>query len=218
MVCTVVNHTLVAVGWVPLSVVALDAAGDALMPCLLWMDMRSAEQTKQVLATHDDALAVNSNGKGPVSAEWMIPKVRLCAQRCMRLVYAAAAPLADPSACNGCCERQHHCRSSPMTFFKPQALWIKQNRPQLFSQAAYVCEYQDYLNFHLTGRMCASLNNVSVRWHYAAHKADPADRWPRTLLHKLGMPELLSKWPQEVHPDAFARQVLGARSIQRATD
>lgn len=54
--------------------VALDAAGEPLMPCLLWMDMRSAEQTKQVLATRDEALRVNSDGKGPVSAEWMVPK------------------------------------------------------------------------------------------------------------------------------------------------
>jgi sugar (pentulose or hexulose) kinase len=134
----------------------------------------------------------------------------------MCFVYAAPAPRAD-SYIQRLPQRRHHCRCSPLRC-KLQALWIKQNRPQLFSQAAYVCEYQDYLNFHLTGRMCASLNNVSVRWHYAAHKADPADRWPRTLLHKLGMPELLSKWPQEVPPGAFARQVFGAGSIQRVTD
>ena len=29
------------------TVVALDEAGDALCPCILWMDMRAAEQTKQ---------------------------------------------------------------------------------------------------------------------------------------------------------------------------
>ena len=92
------------------TVVALDDAGDPLMPCILWMDMRAAEQTKQVrsetiddrprhrsprkpplppssspfssppprdpqvLATKDDALRVNSDGAGPVSAEWMVPK------------------------------------------------------------------------------------------------------------------------------------------------
>ena len=30
------------------TVVVLDDAGDALCPCILWMDMRAAEQTKQV--------------------------------------------------------------------------------------------------------------------------------------------------------------------------
>ena len=56
------------------SVVALDGNGDPLRPCLIWMDLRSAPQTEKVLATGDKALRVNSNGQGPVSAEWMIPK------------------------------------------------------------------------------------------------------------------------------------------------
>ena len=99
------------------TVVALDDAGDPLMPCILWMDMRAAEQTEQVLATGDVALRVNSDGAGPVSAEWMVPK----------------------------------------------ALWLKQNRPELFARAAKVCEYQDYVNLKLTGRYCASANNVAVR-------------------------------------------------------
>lgn len=38
------------------------------------MDMRSADQAGQVLATGDEAVEVNSGGRGPVSAEWMIGK------------------------------------------------------------------------------------------------------------------------------------------------
>jgi ribulose kinase len=136
------------------SVVALDEFGNSLMPCLLWMDMRSAEQTKQVLATGDPVLKVNSGGAGPVSAEWMIPK----------------------------------------------ALWIKQNRPDVFHKATYVCEYQDYLNFKLTGHMCASINNVSVRWHYSANESRPEDRWPCSLLQSLDLSDLVTKWPMEVLP------------------
>lgn len=50
--------------------------GFPLRPSLLWMDMRSAQCAEQVLATGDPALRVNSAGAGPVSAEWMIPKVK----------------------------------------------------------------------------------------------------------------------------------------------
>jgi ribulokinase/ribulose-phosphate 3-epimerase len=131
------------------TVVALDAAGTALRPALLWMDMRSAPQAAKVAACGDAALRVNSAGQGPVSAEWMIPK----------------------------------------------ALWLKENEPATFDAAAHVCEYQDYVNFHLTGRMCASINNVSVRWHY-----DAARGWPASLLANLGLEALLEKWPQEVLP------------------
>lgn len=131
------------------TVVALDAAGQALRPALLWMDMRSAPQAARIAACGDVALCVNGGGAGPVSAEWMIPK----------------------------------------------ALWLKDNEPQVFEAAAHICEYQDFLNFHLTGRMCASVNNASIRWHYDTHRG-----WPESMLRTLGLQDLLAKWPQEVVP------------------
>jgi len=130
------------------SVVALDGSGNPVRPALIWMDVRSAEQTEQMLATEDDALRINSNGSGPVSAEWMIPK----------------------------------------------ALWIKQNEPENFDRAVTICEYQDYINLHLTGRLGASINNVSVRWHCDY----TGDGVPKSLLEKLDLGELAEKWPQDV--------------------
>lgn len=56
------------------SVVALDRAGRALRPALIWMDVRAGAQAAAVAACGDPALKVNGAGAGPVSAEWMIPK------------------------------------------------------------------------------------------------------------------------------------------------
>ncbi len=56
------------------TVVALDENGDALRPALMWMDVRADAEAADVLATGDKRLLLNSNGAGPVSAEWMIPK------------------------------------------------------------------------------------------------------------------------------------------------
>lgn len=55
---------------------SMSAGGQALRPALLWMDMRSAAQAARVVegAAGDPALAVNGAGRGPVSAEWMVPK------------------------------------------------------------------------------------------------------------------------------------------------
>ena len=64
--------------------------------------------------------------------------------------------------------------------------------PELFARAAKMCEYQDYVNLKLTGRYCASANNVAVRWHFVDGKP------PTSLLAKLGMPELAEKWPKDV--------------------
>jgi len=130
------------------SVVALDDSGNPVRPALIWMDVRSAEQAEQMVATEDNALLINSNGSGPVSAEWMIPK----------------------------------------------ALWIKQNEPYNFDRAVTICEFQDYINLHLTGRLGASINNVSTRWHcdYTENGV------PKSLLEKLDLGELAEKWPQDV--------------------
>ena len=127
---------------------ALDAEGEALRPCLIWMDMRSAPQTNKVLATGDEALRINSKGEGPVSAEWMVPK----------------------------------------------ALWLKEEEPEIFARAAIICEFQDYINYHLTGRWVASINNVSARWHFDRSRGG----MPESLLEKLGLSNLAEKWPSEV--------------------
>ena len=136
------------------SVVALDNFGEHLRPALIWMDVRSANQAEQVVDTGDSALRVNSNGKGPVSAEWMIPK----------------------------------------------ALWMKQNEPRIYDQASTICEYQDYLNFQLTGRLVSSINNVSTRWHYdnTDEKINTKSNVPLSLLAKLELADLAEKWPGEV--------------------
>ncbi|EFN54952.1 hypothetical protein CHLNCDRAFT_134711 [Chlorella variabilis] len=133
------------------TVVALDARGQALRPALLWMDMRSAAQAARVAACGDEALGVNGGGAGPVSAEWMVPKV----------------------------------------------LWLRESEPEVFEAAAGVCEYQDFVNFHLTGRWVASLNNASIRWHYSTRRAGG---WPEGMLRTLGLEALLHKWPAEVLP------------------
>ncbi|MGY6549126.1 MAG: FGGY-family carbohydrate kinase [Roseinatronobacter sp.] len=76
----------------------------------------------------------------------------------------------------------------------PKALWLKRNQPELFAAAAHICEYQDYLNWRLTGRWCASLNNISMRWHYQSDHGG----WPDSLLARLDMADVLEKWPREI--------------------
>jgi len=76
----------------------------------------------------------------------------------------------------------------------PKALWLKENEAPTYEAARVVCEYQDYMNLRLTGRSVASLNNVSVRWHYRARDGG----WPAGLCARAGAAELPQKWPREV--------------------
>jgi ribulokinase/ribulose-phosphate 3-epimerase len=76
-----------------------------------------------------------------------------------------------------------------------KALWLKENEPTTFNAASTICEYQDFINLRLTGRKCASQNNVSIRWHCDA-KSGP----PLSLLATLGLEALVTdkKWPLDV--------------------
>ncbi len=56
------------------TVVALDAKGRPLRPCLLWMDVRAHREAADVASCGDPGLRLNGGGAGPVSPEWMIPK------------------------------------------------------------------------------------------------------------------------------------------------
>ena len=76
----------------------------------------------------------------------------------------------------------------------PKALWLKQNQAALYEQASRIGEYQDFLNFHLTGVWTGSLNNATMRWHYQTEHGG----FPDSLLQKLGLEDLLSKWPDKI--------------------
>lgn len=92
----------------------------------------------------------------------------------------------------------------------PKALWIKENEPEVFKQAKHICEYQDFINFYLTGRMVASITNVSIRWHYDSKRG-----WPVSLLESLDLGDLLNKWPKEV---LKLGDIVGTLSSQVAED
>ncbi|MEM7491723.1 MAG: FGGY-family carbohydrate kinase, partial [Pseudomonadota bacterium] len=145
------------------TVVALDADGAPLRPCLLWMDVRAHAEAADILATGDPALRVNGGGAGPLSPEWMLPK----------------------------------------------ALWLKRHQPEIWAKAAMVGEYQDVLTLRLTGRWCASLNNLTMRWHYQTEQGG----WPDGLLARLDLTELRDRWPSDI---AAPGEVIGPLTPEAA--
>ncbi len=90
----------------------------------------------------------------------------------------------------------------------PKALWLKRSQPELFDRATTICEYQDYLNFRLTGEMTASANNTGVRWHFRHDAGGP----PSSMLRALGVEELLEKWPRTIVDPGSSVGALSARA------
>ena len=147
------------------TVVALDKNKKPLRPALLWMDVRASEQAAEIMKSKNSALQVNNAGKGPLSAEWFLPKV----------------------------------------------MWIKNNQPKIYEQADTFCEYQDYLNYRLTGRMVVSINNASIRWHYNKNTGG----FSQDLLNDIGLREVKDKLPKDVLPLA---EIVSGLSKQAAAE
>ncbi|EYD75531.1 Xylulose kinase [Rubellimicrobium mesophilum DSM 19309] len=76
----------------------------------------------------------------------------------------------------------------------PKALWLFRNEREVFDRAHRVCEYQDFLTYHLTGEWAASLDNAGLRWHYRSRQGG----WAKGLVEALGMGAILDKWPSRV--------------------
>lgn len=81
-------------------------------------------------------------------------------------------------------------------WFLPKVLWLKENQPEVFERAAVICEYQDFLNYKLTGNVVASINNVSMRWHYDSENG----AFREDFLRAIGLEDLLPKLPKPVLP------------------
>mmetsp|Transcript_13594 Transcript_13594/g.25534 ORF Transcript_13594/g.25534 Transcript_13594/m.25534 type:complete len:636 (-) Transcript_13594:6882-8789(-) len=86
----------------------------------------------------------------------------------------------------------------------PKALWIKQNEPHVWKNAKTICEYQDFINYKLTGKLVASACNAAARWHWNGNECtkdpDQNNRYPGrpiSLYKKLNIPELADKLPAQ---------------------
>lgn len=96
-------------------------------------------------------------------------------------------------------------------WFLPKALWLKEHEPEVYERAQTLCEYLDYLNYRLTGRLVASLNNAAIRWHYDLTRGG----FQESLLAASGLADLLERLPRQVIPMG---QVIGGLSRQAASE
>jgi FGGY-family pentulose kinase len=75
-----------------------------------------------------------------------------------------------------------------------KALWLKENEPETYGNAAHICEYLDWITYRLTGEWTASINTASFRWYYDRNEGG----FPESLYSQLGLDDLLEKFPQNV--------------------
>jgi ribulose kinase len=75
-----------------------------------------------------------------------------------------------------------------------KALWIKENEPDVYDRAAHICEFQDWINYKLTGQFVGSINNITLRWYYDSK----SDGWPVEFYKRIGLGDVIEKYPQNI--------------------
>jgi ribulose-phosphate 3-epimerase len=130
---------------------------------------------------------------------WMDQRSALQAQRIVQLCRG------DPALAVN-----HHGRGPVSAeWMTPKAMWLKEHEPHIWNAATTICEYQDYMNYKLTGVLCASACHAATRWHWdvggtaAAARMDPFTTFPgrpMSLYQKLGIADLAHKLPAQCVP------------------
>ncbi|MBC7738807.1 MAG: carbohydrate kinase, partial [Candidatus Saccharibacteria bacterium] len=118
---------------------------------------------------------------------------------------------AEVAACGDAALRLNGDGAGPVSpeWMIPKALWLKRHQPEIWAKAAMVGEYQDYMTLRLTGRWAASLNNVTMRWHYQTMVGG----WPLSMLNRLDLSDLADRWPSEI---VAPGQVIGPLTAEAA--
>ena len=83
----------------------------------------------------------------------------------------------------------------------PKILWIKNHEPQVFENTRYFLTPNDYLIYHLSGKVFTDELNA-VKYHYSIRR----ELYPTQLLNELGIPE--DKLPKVLRTGSVAGTIL----------
>ena len=75
-----------------------------------------------------------------------------------------------------------------------KALWLKENEPDTYNNARYICGFEDWINYQLTGEYVGSINNTTMRWYYNNRKGG----WPVDFYNEIGLSDVIDKFPKMI--------------------
>jgi len=76
----------------------------------------------------------------------------------------------------------------------PKAMWLKENRPEVWAEAGYICDCADWVVQRLTGEWASSINIASAKFYYDRDTGG----FPESLYQQVGLDDFLDKYPSAV--------------------
>ncbi len=96
---------------------------------------------------------------------------------------------------------------SPATaeWYPFKAAWLKENEPEIYSQAVHLIDAPDWVTYKLTGEWTTNINSAAIRMYYNRDKGG----WPVDFYETVGCGDVFDKIPERVLDLATPVGVLG---------
>ena len=76
----------------------------------------------------------------------------------------------------------------------PKCMWLKNNEPENWAKTKTIMEFEDWLNWKLTGKKTVCKSIAAFRWNYD----DRNGGYPVDLFNAVGLEDIIEKFPEEI--------------------
>lgn len=76
----------------------------------------------------------------------------------------------------------------------PKCMWVKKNEPENWAKIKTIMEFEDWLNWKLTGKKTVCMSIAAFRWNYD----DKNGGYPVDFYNAVGLDDVIEKFPKEV--------------------
>lgn len=89
----------------------------------------------------------------------------------------------------------HKGANTQATWMPLRMKWIKENKPEVYHNTAYVCELLNWIEYRLTGNLVTGKNVATLKWYF---NSSAEGGWPLKLYEALGIEEVIEKIPPQI--------------------
>lgn len=76
----------------------------------------------------------------------------------------------------------------------PKCMWVKKNEPENWAKTKTIMEFEDWLNWKLTGRKTVCMSIAAFRWNYD----DKNGGYPVDFYNAVGLDDVIDKFPKDI--------------------
>lgn len=77
----------------------------------------------------------------------------------------------------------------------PKCMWVKKNEPENWEKTKTIMEFEDWLNWKLTGKKTVCMSIAAFRWVYD----DLNGGYPKDFYEACGIGDIVEKFPEEIY-------------------